>query len=158
MLATSERFSVVIGGVAMNKTAVDCYDIRSLFSQPPDLERCPECSQMLLRRSAHPSIAARAFALHATIPIIETVLISCPVCGWWAIREISCDCELNDGCTDLLLIPRGRPAQPAGEPWEQILEDRSSWQVSHPLTRNQARRLFGLTGWPKSTSRKHSKA
>jgi hypothetical protein len=129
-----------------SKPAV-CYDIRSCFTRSPELKVCPVCGQDLRRTQTRPSIAGRYFAMQASIPLIETEWLRCAACGWWAIREICTDCELDDGCIDLLMVPyQQTAARPSPQVLEQALEDDQSWKKSCRLSRTQAQRLFGPLG------------
>lgn len=133
----------------MSDFLLACYDLRSYFTFSPELRQCPQCRATLLSSPLPPSQNALNLASCASIPLIETRLLRCPDCDWWAVRETVLDAELNDGCADLLItesLSRNTTIPPARRentlPIRAILSKADLWQAIQPLSSEEARLLL----------------
>lgn len=125
-----------------------CYELRSFFHNSPNLLNCPICGSALEVREVSPSAAGKVFSQRASIPVVETCLHTCPGCGWWAVREMRSDCEINDGIGDYLILPeRWKVNHTAGEgqhaEWSSALVDIDAYEEAIPISSPAARDLFG---------------
>ena len=123
-----------------------CYDLRSFFKQSPLLLTCPSCGAPLKARHIQPSPDAQEFVLQASIPMIDTCLIICTACPWWAVRELRADCELGDGNIDYLVVPVNLSTAKNSKntnAWKSVINDQSRWRNPQFLTAEKAIHLFG---------------
>lgn len=138
----------------MEASEVICYDIRSYFKESPQLSRCPLCAAQLQTASLPPSPPGKEFRQKATIPLLETTLYTCSVCGWWAVRELRVECELLDGVADYLVTLNMQRKQikhlalddqinaclPA---WQEVISEAKYWQPCKAISPQVAHLLFG---------------
>lgn len=134
----------------MTDLPLACYDLRSYFTRSPDLRLCPRCEIPLVRLLLPASVHGQQLAACASMPVIETCLLQCLTCSWWAIRETILDAELNDGCADMLItevVPlefsRGDFSKEDTLPIRAILANPFIWQDVRQLTPFEAHFLFG---------------
>lgn len=134
-----------------------CYAIHDYFQVGPKLVRCPQCSGKLHFQRVDNSKFSRFFYESALIGGVDTFLIRCSKCEWWAIREMRTDFEGPGGDLDYIVlvcppkfsaspehltpIPKDEPA-----PWDQILNNDEYWSSPVSISYEIALWLFGKKG------------
>ena len=109
-----------------------CYAVHDYFQVEPKLVRCPQCSGKLHFQDVDNSKFSRFFSESALIGGVDTFLIRCSKCEWWAIREMRTDFEAPGGDKDYIVMvcPPKFSASPEHlapilkddpAPWYQIL-------------------------------------
>ena len=132
----------------MHTQDIICYELRSFFHDSPSLLNCPICGCVLEAQDTPPSAEGQKFSQRASIPVVETSLYTCPGCGWWALREMRSDCEINDGIGDYLILPERWPLS-AGAAKRQpsngskALESLGAGREAIPISAPAAQHLFG---------------
>ncbi len=131
-----------------------CYAIHDFFQIAPELKKCPQCSGKLNFQDVYNSKFSEYFKNAALIPGVETLLIRCSKCEWWAVREMRIDFEAPRGDMDYIVmvcppkfsaslehltpIPKDDPA-----PWDKVLSNEEYWKPFLSITRENIDWLFG---------------
>ncbi len=133
-----------------------CYAIHDFFQIAPELKKCPQCSGKLNFQDVNNSKFSRFFKASALIGAVETFLIRCSKCEWWAVRERRTDFESPRGDVDYIVMvnPPKFPVStkhfidiskddPA--PWDKVLSNEKYWKPCPFLfiTRENIDWLFG---------------
>ncbi len=82
-----------------------CFNLRASFrSAPPEIVLCPCCSYRVFLTKVLCSEPGEKFKRTASIPLIETYVTQCSICGWWAIREFREDREVSAGYDYVVMV------------------------------------------------------
>jgi len=132
-----------------------CYDIISLKRKKLTLKKCQFCNSDLQTHAVDHSVDSRAFDEKTEQAVITTTAVSCPHCGWWAVRELREDLALYSPPVEEFIVmdtsktvsakpaARATPVQSAPPPWEKILADTACWAKPETIPSREAVLLFG---------------
>jgi len=140
--------------IAGEKMKTICYDIISFNRKKLQLKKCPHCHADLNTRDVDHSEASRKFYQKASRPVISTHAITCPDCGWWAVRELRLDNELYYPPVEEFIVmdASGIDSDKSGfhtaeqsdpAPWERVLADKAYWSNCQAMSSRDAVELFG---------------